>query len=125
MDDLIGLPRATLLMLDFKEMNQEEKVYDYNSVTLEYQRYLQSLSTDLKRTLAHLYTWHLGDMYGGQMIKKIVPGPHNSLEFDNLQELMFNLRSKLDPSLADEANTAFDWAIKMMRAYDNHLEQNN
>lgn len=125
MDDLRGLPRAPLLAQDFNEMNQGKKVYDFNSVTLEYHSYLQSINTDRERILAHLYTWHLGDMYGGQMIKKIVPGSHKSLEFENAQELMVNLRSKLDESLADEANIAFDWAIKMMRVYDHSLEQNN
>ena len=38
--------------------------------------------------------------------------------------LMQTLRSKLHDGLGLEANTAFDWAIKMMKDYDGDLEQN-
>ena len=71
--------------------------------------------------MAHLYTWHMGDLFGGQMIKKIVPGKHRSLEFADSKTLMTNIRAKLDDSMADEANVAFSWAIKMMREYDKSL----
>jgi len=68
-----------------------------------------------------LYTWHMGDMFGGQMIKKIVPGPHRNLEFEDARTLMTNIRAKLDDSMGDEANVAFDWAISMLRDYDSAL----
>ena len=71
--------------------------------------------------MAHLYTWHMGDMFGGQMIKKIVPGAHRNLEFADARTLMTNIRAKLDDSMGDEANVAFDWAIRMMRDYDSSL----
>jgi heme oxygenase len=76
---------------------------------------------DEKSLLAHLYTWHMGDMYGGQMIKKILPGSHSNLEFENAEELKTNLRAKLDDSLGNEANKAFEWAIKIMDTYNNEL----
>ena len=74
--------------------------------------------------MAHLYTWHMGDMFGGQMIKKIVPGSHRALEFEDTKTLMTNIRAKLDDSMGDEANIAFEWAIKIMESYDDSLEQN-
>jgi hypothetical protein len=57
-------------------------------------------------------------MFGGQMIKKIVEGPHRSLEFDNAPELMKTLREKLTDDLGPEANVAFDWAINIMASYE-------
>jgi heme oxygenase len=63
----------------------------------------------------------MGDMFGGQMIKQIVPGPHRNLEFEDARTLMTNIRAKLDDSMADEANVAFAWAIRMMEDYDNLL----
>jgi heme oxygenase len=63
----------------------------------------------------------MGDMFGGQMIKKIVPGSHRNLEFQNADALKIAIRAKLDDSMADEANLAFDWAIRMMRDYDSSL----
>jgi heme oxygenase len=55
------------------------------------------------------------------MIKKIVPGSHRNLEFEYAATLKTNIRAKLDDRMADEANMAFDWAIRMMREYDSSL----
>jgi hypothetical protein len=60
----------------------------------------------------------MGDMFGGQMIKKIIDAPHRHLEFENSRDLMFVLRGMLDDSMADEANVAFNWAIKILETYD-------
>lgn len=124
LDDLRGLPRAPALAQDFNANNSELKVYEIRPTTIEYHDYIKSIERDSRKVLAHLYTWHMGDMFGGQAIKRIVPGSHNSLEFENPKELIALMRYKLDDSLADEANVAFDWAIKMMRVYDSYLEQN-
>jgi heme oxygenase len=60
----------------------------------------------------------MGDLYGGQMIKKIVPGQHRSLEFKDSELLKTTLRSKLKDTMGDEANVSFDWAIKLMNSYE-------
>ena len=96
---------------------------EFKPAVLEYHNYIQTL-TDPIRIMAHLYTWHMGDMFGGQMIKKIVPGSHRALEFEDTKTLMTNIRAKLDDSMGDEANIAFEWAIKIMESYDDSLEQN-
>ncbi len=125
LDDLRDIKRSFFLMQDYSIMNNSTVMHSYRPVVLNYCEYLDSIKKDESKILAHLYTWHMGDMFGGQMIKKIVPGSHLSLEFENTRDLMVNLRSKLSDNLADEANVAFDWAIKMMRDYDRDLEQNN
>jgi len=121
LDNLKGIGRAQLIIKDFLEMNSlYPSTYSYKKGTLEYSAYIRKL-TDPKKVLAHLYTWHMGDMYGGQMIKKIFDAPHRHLEFDNRQELITNLRTMLTDDLADEANLAFEWAIKILHEYDNEL----
>lgn len=125
LDDLQSLPRAFLLYQDFREMNKEQKSYVFRKPVIAYREYLMSIADDPKKIMAHLYTWHMGDMFGGQAIKKIVPGSHKSLEFKNAKTLVDNIRAKLDDSMADEANLAFDWAIKIMKDYDSSLEPNN
>ena len=71
--------------------------------------------SDTDLVLAHLYVWHMGDLYGGQMIKKILADfPHNHLEFADPELLKTNIRNKLHTGLAEEANNAFDWAIRLM-----------
>jgi hypothetical protein len=52
------------------------------------------------------------------MIKRLIPGSHIAFEFENKDQLISTIRSKLDDSMADEANLAFDWAIRILQEYD-------
>lgn len=123
LDDLPEIKRSFYLYLDFAEMwGNKYPRPSYRASVVEYSNYLESISHDPNKIMAHLYTWHLGDMYGGQMIKKIVPGSHRNLDFENAHALANTIRSKLNDSMADEANVAFDWAIRIMKEYDPSLE---
>jgi heme oxygenase len=119
--DLPDLRRAFYLAMDYAEMNGSNPRHEFRPVVVDYYNYLLSISKDPNKIMAHLYTWHMGDMFGGQMIKKIVPGAHRNLEFEDARTLMTNIRAKLDDSMGEEANVAFDWAIRMMRDYDSSL----
>jgi heme oxygenase len=55
----------------------------------------------------------MGDLYGGQLIKKLVPGTTTMYEFFNRKELIEVLRSKLDVSMAEEANKCFVFALEL------------
>jgi heme oxygenase len=122
LENLAGIERADLIMEDYQEMIADTFIFNtYKEVTKDYVIYLKSL-TDPKKILAHLYTWHMGDMFGGQMIKKIIDAPHKHLEFENARDLVAVMRPMLTNDLADEANVAFDWAIKMLGEYDDSLE---
>jgi len=119
--DLPDLRRTFYLFMDYNEMNTDGKKHQFRPIVVDYYKYLISIATEPSKIMAHLYTWHMGDMFGGQMIKKIVPGAHRNLEFADSRTLMTNIRAKLDDSMGDEANVAFDWAIRMMRDYDSSL----
>jgi hypothetical protein len=119
--DLPDLRRAFYLAMDYAEMNGNNPRHQFRPIVIEYYNYLLSISQDPNKIMAHLYTWHMGDMFGGQMIKKIVPGAHRNLEFEDSKILITNIRAKLDDSMGNEANVAFDWAIRMMRDYDSSL----
>jgi heme oxygenase len=119
--DLPDLRRTFYLFMDYNEMNTDSKKHQFRPVVVDYYKYLISIAKEPDKIMAHLYTWHMGDMFGGQMIKKIVPGAHRNLEFADPRTLMTNIRAKLDDSMGDEANVAFDWAIRMMRDYDSSL----
>jgi len=110
LDNLPGLPRADLIKKDFDELNVSGcKLY---MSTHKYTHYVACNLTD-SQILAHLYVRHMGDMYGGQMIKKCVPGSGSMYEFENRKELIETLRNKLDTSMASEANHCFDYAIQL------------
>ena len=122
LNDLPDLRRTFYLYMDYKEMNTENKQHSFRTIVIDYYNYLISIGKEPDKIIAHLYTWHMGDMFGGQMIKKIVPGSHRNLEFSDPMTLMTNIRAKLNDNMAEEANVAFDWAIRMMRDYDSSLE---
>lgn len=122
LSDLPDLRRAFYLYLDFDEMwDKNTPRPTFRPVVVEYYNYLLSIGKDPDKIMAHLYTWHMGDLFGGQMIKKIVDAPHRSLDFTDAKTLMTNIRGKLNDSMGEEANVAFDWAIRMMRDYDSSL----
>lgn len=123
--DLPDVRRAFYLWQDYDEMYPKDMTRpNFRAVVVDYYNYILSIGKDSDKVMAHLYTWHMGDLFGGQMIKKIVPGSHRSLEFADPKTLMTNIRAKLNDSMADEANVAFDWAIRMMEDYNASLGQN-
>jgi hypothetical protein len=122
LDNLPGIERSALIIEDYTEMMKGKFTYNTpKEISKDYAIYLRGL-TEPKQIMAHLYTWHMGDMFGGQMIKKIVEAPHRHLEFENARELMGTVRGMLTDDMADEANVAFDWAIRILGEYDADLE---
>lgn len=88
-------------------------------VTIEYYQYLLALNYDDNRRhllKAHMYCRHMGDLFGGQIIKKVAPGKGRFYDFANPTELKAAIRAELTDDLGPEARVAFNWAIKIMRA---------
>ena len=119
LDDLPGVDRAYFLWQDANEMF-EGNFPRFKQSAVEYQSYLFNLEPG--KILAHLYTWHMGDLFGGQMIKKMLPFPHRNLEFNDSDTLKRTIRGKLTDELGPEANIAFDWAIRLMNEYNDQLD---
>jgi heme oxygenase len=91
--------------------------------TIEYYQYLLALNFDPDRkhlVKAHLYCRHMGDLYGGQMIAKKVPGSGRFYQFKDVEKLKEAIRAELTDDLGDEAIIGFQWAIKIMVALGGH-----
>jgi heme oxygenase len=116
LDDMPDLERTLKLLTDYRAMVGDEVKHDFKDATVLYQQYLLSLPAN--KIMAHLYTWHMGDLFGGQMIKRVVQAPHSSLDFNNAPELISTIRTKLSDDMAPEVRTAFDWAIKILESYE-------
>ena len=117
---LPGLERALKLYQDAKDRCQG----DFPSPrpeTIAYSRYLLDLAGDKDAITAHVYTLHMGDLSGGQEIKQLIPGPHRSLEFDDIPGLKAKIRMQVNDSMAEESRVAYDWVIGLLRSYDNQL----
>ena len=61
----------------------------------------------------------MGDLYGGQIIAKRVPGQGRFYKFKDADKLKEQIRAELTDDLGDEARVAFEWAIKIMRELNN------
>lgn len=116
-DDMPTLPRLQNLKRDFDDLDRGEYYY-LTSSTREYLSYLHELGNDPERShliRAHLYCRHMGDLFGGQVIKKRVTFSKGRFyEFEDADALKTKLRSILDDSLGEEARVAFTWAIRLM-----------
>lgn len=108
------IKRAPLLKEDYDAMTSAP--CEMKTVVKQYFSYIRQLHDPVK-VMAHIYVWHMGDLFGGQMIKKVVDAPHKSLDFTDPAALKEGIRAKLNDNMGDEANVAFDWAIRILNTY--------
>lgn len=117
--------RAERIRDDMQELEQEFSFVfdpvDICKVTTEYVTHIENLSLneDLEGLIAHMYVRHFGDMYGGAMIAKRVPGSGKMYEFENKEDLKVELRAMLNDGMADEANRCFEFAIRLFEELGN------
>lgn len=114
MNDYPTIRRAPAILEDFNELwTSADLPVEVPSVG-KYHAHLMSIKDDPKKILAHLYVRHFGDLSGGQMIAKRVPGAGKYYQFDgDTTEIKNILRAKLDDSLADEAAVCFKFAADL------------
>ena len=75
-----------------------------------------SIKEDPEKLMAHIYTRHMGDLSGGQMIAKRVPGSTKFYQFnEDVSVLKDKIRTRLDDSMADEAKICFNFATKLFK----------
>jgi len=113
------IKRVDKILKDFQELGAEKQPTIYVS-TMMYDNYIKKLPKE--SIIAHLYVRHFGDMFGGQMMKKLVPGSGSMYEFEDKNMLINNIRSKLSLDMADEANIVFDFAIKLFEDLANEYD---
>lgn len=126
--NLPDIERTHAIYQDFIELAGKDHNYKWLPSTINYHNYLLNLISDPERKhliKAHLYCRHMGDLYGGQMIAKKVPGQGKFYQFKNPQELKEAIRAELTDDLGDEARIAFEWAIKIMRELNDEPSMEN
>ena len=116
MDGLDDLCRANSIYQDYLELWKDTKPPELCPTVDQYLKYIKDeLAPNPDRLFAHIYVRHMGDLAGGQMIAKRVPGSGTMYKFENGEELKNKIRSKLNDTMGDEANIAFDFAISLMK----------
>jgi heme oxygenase len=117
---LHGLPdirRAPAILSDFNELwddklDGEPKLL---SNTEKYIKYILSIKDDPKRLMAHIYVRHMGDLAGGQMIAKKVPGAGRMYQFTDPDALKIAIREKISDDMAEEATVCFEFATQTFK----------
>lgn len=117
LDDLPGIERTNLIYQDFIELAGKDYSNKWVQSAIDYNRYLVGLIGDKDRRhliKAHFYVRHMGDLFGGQFIAKMVPGSGRMYKFKDIETLKSSIRSIATDDLGDEARVAFKWAIAIM-----------
>ena len=116
---LSAIRRAEHIWSDYEELAAvNEKPVLLNTVQ-DYMDYVIGMRNDKERLLAHIYVRHMGDMSGGQIIAKKVPGQGRYYKFKSVDKLKDKLRERLNNNMAEEAKIAFDFANDIFIELDN------
>lgn len=114
------LKRAPLIRKDFAELAGDRHIGVIKQSTKNYIEYITKIAyeDEGKKLWPHIYVRHMGDLFGGQALKRLVPGSGKMFDFDNLIGLITEMRKRLDVSMADEANIAFQFNIDIIKEYN-------
>jgi heme oxygenase len=121
-DGLPEIRRAPAIQEDFLELwgTDNEKQPPVLPVVHDYAQYISGIKDNPHRLMAHIYVRHMGDLSGGQMIAKRVPGSGRYYQFDGEpQKIKEAIRTKLDDGMAEEAKVCFSYA---KRVFDEMME---
>jgi heme oxygenase len=117
LSDMPGILRAKAIRTDFEELwgSDEDDRPKLCPVVKSYMDHIMKIKDDPKKLMAHIYVRHMGDLAGGQMIAKKVPGAGKYYQFENADDLKATVRLKIDDSMADEAKVCFDFATQFFK----------
>ena len=117
---LAGMPdirRAPHILSDYEELWDDEADGKPHMLetTDKYIKHILSIKDDPKKLMAHIYVRHMGDLAGGQMIAKKVPGAGRMYQFEDPDTLKTMIREKISDDMADEAKLCFDFATETFK----------
>ena len=130
LDGLPDIRRKTKIEKDFFELwPKDDTPPTLVPSTLEYIARMKGLIAEPHKTMAHVYVLHMGDLSGGQMIARKIPGSGNMYQFDtDKAELKDRIRERINDDMADEAKWVFESATKLFQELmeldiEHYLEQ--
>jgi heme oxygenase len=113
LNGLMDIRRAPNIWADYEELWEDlDNPPQLLPVCREYADHIMSIKEDPQKLFAHMYTRHMGDLSGGQMIRKKIPGSGTLYDFEDGPALKELIRERLDDSMADEAKICFNFATK-------------
>jgi len=115
--DLPNISRKLRIEQDFLELwEDKENPPVIVPSTHEYIQHMRTIVNDPEKLMAHIYVLHMGDLSGGQMIAKRVPGSGKMYEFvGDIDKIKESIRSKTNDEMADEAAYVFESATSLFK----------
>lgn len=108
--------RAPAILSDYKELwTEADGESELLPVVQKYLDHIMSIKDDPKKLMAHIYVRHMGDLAGGQMIAKKVPGAGRMFQFTDPDALKAAIRERINDDMADEAVVCFEFATQMFK----------
>lgn len=123
LNDVPGILRSKAIRADFEELWKGEENPPLCPVVNEYIKHIIGIKDDPNKLLAHIYVRHMGDLAGGQMIAKRVPGSGKYYQFDNVDDLKTKIRAKVSDDMVDEAKLCFRFAARLFEEMMQHVKQ--
>lgn len=119
LEEVKNIKRYNLIIEDIKFLGDSNNTFKVYPSIVKYVSYVSTLSED--KVLSHIYVRHFGDIYGGSIIKKYIPGNGKMYEFENKNDLIIKIKSKLNLNMAEEANLVFDYVINFYEEISNEF----
>ena len=116
--NLLDVEIAPNIYADFHELCEQLEDYKPTEypVVKEYMDHIMSIKDDPHKLMAHIYVRHMGDLSGGQMIAKRVPGSKKFYQFnEDVNVLKDRIRTRLLDTMADEAKICFNFATELFK----------
>lgn len=127
--NLSPIKRAPRIFQDIRELESNygfEPDGKFPPSVDEYAAHITALAEkeDNQSLLAHMYVRHFGELHGGQMIKKKIPGKGLMYEFEgDTKVLIEEFRKLLSDDMADEAKICFDFASKLFDELSEEIKE--
>jgi heme oxygenase len=116
LNELPNIRRKMKIEADFLELWTQDNPPVLVASTNEYIMHMRTIMHDSDKLMAHLYVLHMGDLSGGQMISKRVPGEGRMYQFEgDTDELKTAIRTKTTDDMADEAKYVFESATALFK----------
>jgi len=117
LNDIPGdIRRKNKIEEDIKELWKHKEPPKIMPSTDEYINHMRDILHDPNKIMAHIYVLHMGDLSGGQMIARKVPGEGRMYQFDgDVKEIKEAIRAKTNDDMAEEAKFVFDSATKLFQ----------
>jgi len=117
-----GLQRAENIHRDFSKLWTKSDKPEITQSTKEYIEHIETIKDDPEKLYAHIYVRHLGDLSGGQMIKKKVPVKRyydfgaNGQEWKRIvKEIINDYLGTYEKNVVPEAKLCFNYATRLFK----------